>query len=156
MEKLQPKIVEGKICPICGSPLVYRKGKYGEFIGCSNYPKCTYIERQKEEPEKVVDHTCPKCGATLVWRKSKRGEFIGCSNYPKCDYMEDKDGNELTKKKTEIVIPKDAPLCPRCHTGHLIEKKSRWGKTFTGCSNYPKCRYIVPNDKTKKNNEDEE
>lgn len=156
MEKLQPKVVEGKVCPICGSPLVYRKGKYGEFIGCSNYPKCTYIERQKEEPEKVVDHVCPKCGSTLVYRKSKRGEFIGCSNYPKCDYMEDKEGNPLTRKKAEIVIPADAPICPRCHVGHLIEKKSRWGKTFIGCSNYPKCRYIVPSDKDKENDENDD
>ncbi len=147
MEKIQPKIVEGRVCPECGSPLVYRKGKYGEFIGCSNYPKCKYIDKQKEEAEVITDHVCPKCGHALVKRKSRRGEFVGCSNYPKCDYMEDLKGNPLVKEKKETVIPEDAPLCPRCHTGHLIEKKSRWGKTFVGCSNYPKCRYIVPTEK---------
>ena len=52
MEKMQPKVVEGRECPICHSPLVYRKGKYGEFIGCSNYPKCTYIDKQKEAIQK--------------------------------------------------------------------------------------------------------
>ncbi len=150
MEKIQPKVVEGKVCPECGSPLVYRKGKYGEFIGCSNYPKCKYIEKPKEEPEVIVDHVCPKCGSKLVKRKSKRGEFVGCSNYPKCNYMEDLEGKPLAKEKKEVVIPEDAPICPQCHTGHLIEKKSRWGKTFIGCSNYPKCRYIVPNEKDEK------
>ena len=147
MEKIQPKVVEGRVCPECGSPLVYRKGKYGEFIGCSNYPKCKYIDKQKEEAEVITDHVCPKCGHQLVKRKSKRGEFVGCSNYPKCDYMEDLNGKPLVKEKKEVVIPEDAPLCPRCHTGHLIEKKSRWGKTFIGCSNYPKCRYIVADGK---------
>ena len=150
MEKIQPKVVEGRVCPECGSPLVYRKGKYGEFIGCSNYPKCKYIDKQKEEAEVITSHVCPKCGYQLVKRKSKRGEFVGCSNYPKCDYMEDLNGNPLVKEKKEVVIPEDAPLCPRCHTGHLIEKKSRWGKTFVGCSNYPKCRYIVADGKEEK------
>ena len=150
MEKIQPKVVEGRVCPECGSPLVYRKGKYGEFIGCSNYPKCKYIDKQKEEAEVITSHVCPKCGHQLVKRKSKRGEFVGCSNYPKCDYMEDLNGNPLVKEKKEVVIPEDAPLCPRCHTGHLIEKKSRWGKTFVGCSNYPKCRYIVADGKEEK------
>lgn len=150
MEKMQPKVVEGRECPICHSPLVYRKGKYGEFIGCSNYPKCTYIDKQKEEAEVIQDHVCPKCGGTLVKRKSKRGEFVGCSNYPKCDYMEDTSGNPLVKKKATVEIPEDAPLCPSCHTGHLIEKKSRFGKTFIGCSNYPKCHYIVGAEKSEK------
>ena len=140
MEKLQPKVVEGRVCPNCGKPLVYRKGKYGEFIGCSDYPNCTYIE--KEKPDVIVDHLCPKCGGQLVLRKGKRGEFIGCMNYPKCTYMEDKDGNPLSKEKKPVEIPADAPICPQCGVGHLIEKQSRWGKKFIGCSNYPACHYI--------------
>ena len=142
-EKLQPKVVEGRVCPKCGSPLVYRKGKYGEFIGCSNYPSCTYIE--KEEPKVVEGRVCPKCGKPLIYRKGRYGKFIGCSGYPECDYREDSKGRVVEKgAKKPVEIPADAPLCPRCHKGHLIEKKSRWGKTFIGCSNYPKCRYIVP------------
>ncbi len=138
MEKIPPKEV-GRTCPECGSPLVVRKGKYGEFIGCSDYPKCHYIEKEEKE---TVERTCPECGAPLVLRKSKRGEFVGCSNFPKCRHMEDLNGNPLVSEKKEIVIPEDAPLCPRCNTGHLISKKSRYGKTFIGCSNYPKCRYV--------------
>ena len=139
MEKLQPKVVEGRVCPKCGKPLVYRKGKYGEFIGCSDYPNCKYIE--KDQPDVITDHVCPRCGGQLVKRKGRRGEFIGCSNYPKCTYMEDLQGNPIGKEKKPIEIPADAPLCPKCHTGHLIEKTSRWGTKFIGCSNYPACDY---------------
>ena len=150
MAKVQPKVVEGRVCPKCGKPLVYRKGRYGEFIGCSDYPNCDYIE--KEKPTVVTSHVCPKCGAPLVVRKGKLGEFVGCSNYPKCTYMEDMKGNPIVKEKKEVVIPPDAPLCPVCHTGHLIEKTSRYGKKFIGCSNYPKCHYIQkdPNEKPSK------
>ena len=52
------------------------------------------------------------------------------------------DGNPLGQEKKQVEIPEDAPLCPECKVGHLIEKKSRWGKTFIGCSNYPTCHYI--------------
>jgi len=148
MEKIKPVEV-GRNCPVCGSPLVLRHGKYGDFVGCSNYPSCHYIE--KEKPQVVEGKTCPRCGAPLVLRHSKKGDFLGCSNYPKCNYMADLQGNELKHEKKEIVIPPDAPICPRCHTGHLIVKKSRWGKEFLGCSNYPKCRYMekLPSDKAK-------
>lgn len=148
MEKIQPKIVEGRVCPKCGSPLVVRRGKYGDFIGCSNYPKCDYIE--KEKPQVIEGRVCPKCGKPLVRRNGKKGDFIGCSGYPSCNYMESLDGQPLTQEKKEVVIPEDAPICPRCHTGHLIEKKSRWGKTFIGCSNYPKCHYIQKDQNDKK------
>ena len=144
MEKIPPKEV-GRTCPKCGAPLVLRKGRYGEFVGCSNYPKCDYIEKQK--PEEIPERKCPKCGKPLVKRMGRKGPFIGCSDYPRCKYMETLDGKPIATEKKEVVIPPDAPLCPRCHTGHLIEKKSRWGKTFIGCSNYPKCRYIQKDEK---------
>ncbi len=140
MEKLQPKVVEGRVCPVCGKPLVYRKGRYGEFVGCSDYPNCTYIEKQ--QPDVITDHVCPRCGGQLVKRKGKRGEFVGCSNYPHCTYMEDLNGKPLDTEKKAVEIPADAPLCPVCKVGHLIEKTSRWGKKFIGCSNYPSCHYI--------------
>ena len=150
MEKIPPKPV-GRDCPKCGAPLVIRKGKFGEFVGCSDYPRCDYIEKQK--PEIVPDKTCPRCGKPLVKRAGRKGPFIGCSDYPKCNYMETLEGKEIVlEKKKDVTIPADAPLCPRCHTGHLIEKKSRWGKTFLGCSNYPKCRYIQK-EETKKDKE---
>ena len=147
MEKIAPKEV-GRNCPKCGAPLVMRHGKFGDFVGCSNYPKCNYIEKPK--PDVIEGKTCPKCGAPLVKRHGRKGDFIGCSNYPKCNYMESLDGKEISTEKKPLVIPDDAPICPKCHVGHLIEKKSRWGKTFIGCSNYPKCHYIQPEPGAKK------
>ena len=147
MEKIPPKEV-GRACPKCGAPLVLRKGKYGEFVGCSRYPDCDYIEKPK--PEVVEGKVCPRCGKPLVKRSGKKGEFVGCSDFPRCTYMETLDGTPIVTEKKEVVIPEDAPLCPRCHTGHLIEKKSRWGKTFIACSNYPKCRYIPKDEKKAK------
>ena len=149
MEKVKPIEIDRK-CPKCGSQLVMRKGKYGEFIGCSNYPDCKYIEQQEKEVQ-VGSKPCPKCGARLILRTSKRGNFYGCENYPNCNYMEDTSGKVIEiKKKEPIVIPSDAPTCPQCKVGKLIEKKSRFGTTFTGCSNYPKCHYIVKDKKDKK------
>ena len=149
MEKVKPEQVD-RPCPKCGSPLVKRKGKYGEFIGCSNYPSCTYIEQEKKEVQ-VSEKICKKCGAHLILRKSKKGEFYGCENFPKCNYMEDLKGKEIeVKAKEPVVIPNDAPICPQCKTGKLIEKKSRYGQTFIGCSNYPKCHYIAKDKKEKK------
>ena len=63
--------------------------------------------------------------------------------------MESLDGKEIDNTKKPVVIPEDAPLCPKCKTGHLIEKKNRFGKTFVGCSNYPKCNYIQKEKKEK-------
>ncbi len=82
MEKIGDEPV-GRDCPDCGSPLVKRKSKYGEFVGCSNFPKCKYNEIKEE----VVDD-CPKCKEGKVIEKvTKRGKpFYACNRFPKCDY----------------------------------------------------------------------
>lgn len=135
MEKLQPTKT-GEQCPNCGSDLVIRKGKYGEFVACSNYPTCKYVQR--EEPQIVEGKTCPDCGSALVKRKGRQGkEFIGCSSYPSCRYIE----GAQPKQKKEVVIPADAPECPKCHKGKLVTKKGRFGD-FVACTNYPDCRFI--------------
>ncbi len=82
MEKKAPEQT-GENCPECGSPLVIRKGKYGEFTACSNYPTCKYIKQEKKEIIEICK--CPNCGGTIVEKKSHRGKvFYGCNNYPKC------------------------------------------------------------------------
>ena len=85
IEREKPKPV-GRKCPECGGELVRRKGKYGYFVGCGEYPKCTYIERKAKSKAEPTGETCPECGGALVRRQSKRGPFIGCSNYPTCKY----------------------------------------------------------------------
>ena len=82
MEKKAPEET-GEICPECGAPLVIRKGKYGEFTACSNYPECKYIKREEKKQVEVVK--CPNCDGMLVERKTKKGKiFYGCNNFPKC------------------------------------------------------------------------
>ena len=100
-EKKEVEYVEGRTCPTCGSKLVYRTSKRGEkFIGCSNFPKCHYIESLKplkEEPAEEEYIPCPKCGTGhLVKKSSKYGTFLGCSNYPKCHYIQ-----KIEKKKSD-------------------------------------------------------
>ena len=74
----------GELCPECGSPLVIRNGRYGEFTACSNYPTCKYIKKEKVEEIEICG--CPNCGTgKIVEKKSRRGKvFYGCNNYPKC------------------------------------------------------------------------
>ncbi len=84
MEKKEPEQT-GEICPECNSPLVIRKGKYGPFTACSNYPKCKYIKKTEKEIIEVCK--CPECNSPVVEKKTRKGKiFYGCSNYPKCKY----------------------------------------------------------------------
>ena len=82
----EPTIVEGRTCPECDGQLVYKKGRYGKFIGCANYPKCKYIE-SLEKP-KSTEVACPECKkGELIERKSRYGKiFYSCNTYPKCTY----------------------------------------------------------------------
>ena len=124
-------IQTGDLCPICGAPLIYKDGKNGKFIGCSNYPNCNYIEKKEKEVVYTGD-TCPLCGKPLVERVSKNGKkFVGCSGYPECKYI----------KAETAEDEHDRPVvCPECG-GYLVKKKGKHGY-FYGCSNYPKCNHM--------------
>ena len=74
----------GEECPECGSELVHKTGRFGPFVGCSNYPECRYI---KKEPPKETGESCPECASPLVERRGRFGPFVGCSNYPNCKYI---------------------------------------------------------------------
>lgn len=94
-------IPTGEKCPQCGSELVQRKGRFGEFIACSAFPKCKYSKNleQKEKKELIkLDIPCPKCGGDVVQRSSRRGKFYGCGNYPKCKFI---STYELVDKKCD-------------------------------------------------------
>lgn len=149
MEKIPEKKV-GRTCPECGKDLVVRRGKYGEFVACSGFPACRYVEKQA--PEVVEGKVCPECGAPLIKRKSHKGkDFIGCSRYPACNYIE----GRVTYDKSKEEIPADAPECPQCHQGKLVTRHSRFG-SFVGCSRYPECRYIVKTPRKSKKDESKE
>ncbi len=87
VEKIEP-VKTGEKCPVCGADLVIREGRYGKFIGCSNYPTCSYIKKEPKKEAEKVGRKCPKCGGELVYRDSRKGRFIACSNFPKCRYTE--------------------------------------------------------------------
>ena len=95
MEKIKAKET-GEECPKCGSPMVFRVGKYGEFEACSNFPKCKHIKQNENKEKPLVFNTkapCPTCkDGTLVLRTAKKGknkgkEFLACSNFPKCKFI---------------------------------------------------------------------
>ncbi len=108
----------GEICPECGNALVIRKGKYGEFVACSNYPKCKYIKKDnKKEDEQVKIAECPKCHKDIIARKTKRGKiFYGCSGYPKCDYATwyKPTGNVCSKCGNLMVDKNGIEICENC------------------------------------------
>ena len=115
MEKKQAEET-GEKCPECGNPLVIRKGRYGEFTACSNYPECKYIK--KEEKEIKVLAKCPKCGGNIVERKTKRGKvFYGCSNFPKCKVATWDEPIDRTcpQCKELLVKKKDIIKCSTCN-----------------------------------------
>lgn len=99
----------GEDCPQCGSPLVVRKGKYGEFVACSNFPKCKYIKNEPKEENIITG--CPNCEGQIIAKKTKRGKiFFGCNNYPTC--------------KTAYWDKPTGELCPECNN-MLVEKKNQ-------------------------------
>ena len=115
MEKKAPKET-GEVCPNCGSGLVIRKGRYGEFTACSNYPECKYIKKEEKQVKEIMD--CPKCGGKIIEKKTKRGKiFYGCNNYPKCKYASwDKPTGNLCKECGEPLVEKNgSEICPNCN-----------------------------------------
>lgn len=114
MEKKAPEET-GEVCPNCSSPLVKRRGRFGEFVACSNYPECKYIKKE----EKVVTNICkcPKCDGDIVEKKSRRGKvFYGCDHYPKCDVaFWDKPTGELCPVCNSLLLEKkDTIYCSNC------------------------------------------
>ncbi len=130
----------GRNCPKCGSELLLRSGRYGNFIACSGFPKCKYTEQvesdededgEKREVPKVeeTDEICDKCGSPMVIKNGRNGKFLACSAYPEC-----KNTKPYGEVKTASVP------CPDCG-GKLLYRQSKRG-AFWGCENYPKCKFI--------------
>lgn len=114
MEKKAPKLT-GETCPECGSELVIRKGKYGEFTACSNYPTCKYIKQEKKEIVTICK--CPKCDGDIVEKKTRRGKiFYGCNKYPKCDVAlwDLPTGETCPECGSLLVTKKDEIKCSSC------------------------------------------
>ncbi len=114
MEKKAPEET-GEVCPECGSPLVIRKGRYGAFTACSNYPTCKYV---KTEPKVEIEIcACPNCDGKIIERKSKRGKvFYGCNNFPKCKTAYwDKPIGEKCPECGDMLVEKNGKIkCIKC------------------------------------------
>ncbi len=150
-EKLvPPKVMTDIPCPKCGSPLqkIWFKSKY--FLGCSKYPDCDFsgsleemsFDKSLYEDGFDWDQPCPKCGSQMKVRFGKFGAFLGCTQYPKCrgivSIPKKGEGLQPSSSDKESAIP-----CPAkgCH-GTLSQRRSRFGKLFWSCSEFPDCDVI--------------
>jgi len=142
LEKLDKK------CPECGGDLLVRFGRFGKFIACNNFPNCRYTEKTEEDKKIEQENsgeTCDKCGAPMVLKRGKYGAFLGCSKYPDC-----KNIKKITSDKTTgVKCPKCPPTGDRPQ-GDILERRSRKGRLFYGCSNYPHCDFSLWNRPTGK------
>src|SRR3954451_16064638 len=131
---------EGEIeeaCENCGKPMVVKRGRFGQFLACTGYPECkttrniitTKQGMTAAKPDQILDEKCPKCDSNLVVKQGRFGEFTACSSYPTCKYVK--------QKTTGVLCPKDG--------GDIVERKSRRGKVFYGCANYPECDFPLWN-----------
>jgi DNA topoisomerase-1 len=127
-------------CPECGREMVYRIGRNGRFLSCSGYPECTVsrnIDRDGKLMDDVVaDEPCALCGKPMIMKKSRRGPFLGCSGYPECTNTLPCDDNGMALKKVDAESIKQK--CEEC--GSPMAVKFARGRTFLGCSGYPKCK----------------
>jgi DNA topoisomerase-1 len=126
----QPVVVEGRCCPSCQAPLHLKQGSYGKFIGCSNYPKCKYIESLDKPADSGI--RCPSCGkGTLLKKKSRYGTFFySCSTYPTCKYA--------------IANEPLAEPCPKCGWPILMLKTTKRRGTEKVCPQKDVCDYAEP------------
>ncbi len=123
----KPPVVLEEACPRCGKPLLRRDGSYGEFVACSGYPKCKYVQQE------LLEVKCPKDGGDIAVRKTKRGDtFYGCVNYPKCDFS----------SNLKLVDE----TCPLDHAAYLVEYSNKEG-TYLVC---PNNREFLPKRRPKK------
>ena len=150
------------ICDKCGAPMVRKKGKYGAFLACSAYPKCSNI---KTESVEVSDVKCSKCGQYMIYKSGKYGKFLACPNYPECSNVMPLNQQVATQKcencggemviktgkfgkylqctecNTTKSLVEKAGVCPSC--GKPTQKMtSKSGKVFYGCSGYPDCHFM--------------
>jgi DNA topoisomerase-1 len=124
-------------CENCGKPMAVKRGRFGQFLACTGYPECKTTRKiiatkggmTAAKPDQILDEKCPKCESNLVLKQGRFGEFTACSSYPTCKYVK--------QKTTGVLCPKDG--------GDIVEKKSRRGKVFFGCGNYPACDFTLWN-----------
>jgi len=144
MEKAEKEMVNLKqtliptdiVCASCGKPMVIRWGRNGQFLACSGWPECRNTKNFRTlpdgkievEPEEKTDRLCPKCGAPMAVKRRRNGKFLACSTYPAC--------------KGSGPYPVGVPCPLEGCGGEIVQRFSRKGFSFYGCSRYPDCRFV--------------
>jgi DNA topoisomerase-1 len=130
----------GLVCEKCGSPMVIKWGRRGEFLACSGYPECKNTKNftrdddgtiRPVEPE-TSDEKCEQCGRPMQVRFGRYGKFLGCSGYPECRNMQP----FLKPEPTGVT-------CLTCGQGEMLGRRSRRGKLFWSCNRYPECQSVA-------------
>ena len=122
-----------ELCPECGAPMIIRWGRRGRFLACTRFPECRGTsslegEEPQEQPQQT-DEPCPECSAPMLIRSGRFGKFLACSRYPECK------GRKPLVKSLGVKCPKDQ--------GELVERRTKKGRTFYGCANYPTCDFTT-------------
>ena len=126
-------------CETCGSPMVIKFGRFGEFLACSNYPECKTTKEMAKghaaeataDDEQII---CDKCGKPMTLKRSRFGQFFACSGYPDCKNTKDP---RLLKTK---LPDEPQPPCENCGK-EMVLKSGKYGPFFS-CSGYPECKTI--------------
>jgi DNA topoisomerase I len=144
------EIPTDRICDKCGTSMIIKWGKHGQFMACSNYPSCKNTQNftrsddgqilPVENVSEETDRICDKCGKKMVIKRGKFGPFLGCSGYPECksimNFKKDENG-----AVTPIEHETTDAACDKCGKPMMV-KRGRFG-SFLGCSGYPECQNIV-------------
>jgi len=131
-----------EVCEKCGQPMVVKLGRNGKFLSCLAYPTCKNArsldkeeaaetdQKLEELSQKYKGEKCDKCGSMMVVKKGRFGYFLACEKYPEC-------------KSTKPIQSATGVKCPECKKGDIVERKTRKGKTFYSCNQFPKCKYAL-------------
>lgn len=130
MKDLKHEKIETDVpCLRCGKPMVIRWGRHGKFFACSAYPECRYTQATGEREVEKSELKCKECGSQLLVKNGKFGRFLACIRYPECKFTQ--------PFTTGLKCPKDNCI------GEIVERKTKKGRTFFGCSSYPKCEFFT-------------
>lgn len=156
-DKKKASIPTDEICQTCGSPMVIKFGRFGQFLACENYPECKTTREVSSKKASSGDAAtgengaasgenqteevpaCELCGREMALKKGRFGAFYGCTGYPECKNIRKIDKKSGVAQTIAAPVQLDE-ICPK-DGANLVIRQGRFGE-FTSCSNYPKCDYI--------------
>lgn len=130
-EKKNNQEISDVVCEKCGANMIIKLGRYGKYIACPNFPDCKnikpYNKEVKEEPSEVV---CEKCQHLMNYKMGPYGRYLSC---PSCG-------------ESKSIVIDTGITCPKCKNGHIVKRKSKKGRYFYGCNQYPSCNMVLWNE----------